>query len=51
MLGLRFFACNVCETVMAAPVEPSQCHDCHDEDIAEISEMLQSDAYFTRAQN
>ncbi|ERG90678.1 MAG: hypothetical protein J07HQW1_00705 [Haloquadratum walsbyi J07HQW1] len=36
---------------MAVPAEPSQCHECHDEDIAEISETLQSDSYFMKAEN
>ncbi|ERG96213.1 MAG: hypothetical protein J07HQW2_02688 [Haloquadratum walsbyi J07HQW2] len=51
MLGLRFFACNICETVMAVPTEPSRCHDCQNGDIAEISGTVQSDTYFMTSEN
>jgi hypothetical protein len=34
--GLRFFACERCETVYAAPEEPSDCDRCDDGRLAEL---------------
>lgn len=45
MLGLRFFACERCETVYANPPDPPHCDRC-DTPLREITERLQEDAYF-----
>ena len=45
MLGLRFFACERCETVYANPPAPPQCHRC-DVCLREITDSLQDESYF-----
>jgi len=45
MPGLRFFACEQCQTVYANPPDPPRCHRC-DVALREITDRLQDDAYF-----
>jgi hypothetical protein len=45
MLGLRFFACERCETVYANPPDPPRCARC-EVALQEITDRLQDDAYF-----
>jgi hypothetical protein len=46
MLALRYFACDRCETVYASPDTPPWCDSCGCESVEEITERLQTDAYF-----
>ncbi|WP_187347743.1 hypothetical protein [Haloplanus rubicundus] len=46
MPGLRFFACERCETVYAAPEEPSGCDRCADGRLAELGDADGAAAYF-----
>jgi hypothetical protein len=49
MLGLRFFACEECETVYANPPDPPRCHQCSVR-LREITDAVQDDAYFSPPQ-
>lgn len=46
MPGLRFFACDGCETVYALPDETFGCGRCEEGSLTEITASLQDDAYF-----
>lgn len=46
MLGLRFFVCDHCETVHAAPETSSSCSNCAEGPLREITDQLQADACF-----
>jgi len=46
MLGLRFFACERCETVYASPNTPPYCDDCDGTTFRELTRRLQDDSYF-----
>ncbi|WP_175501323.1 hypothetical protein [Halogeometricum limi] len=52
MLGLRFFACDRCDTVFADVAEPPWCDGCGGDDgcgggsFAEITSRVQRDEYF-----
>ena len=47
MLGLRFFACEECETVFAGPEKPPWCDSCDGDSFEEITHRLQANAYLT----
>jgi rRNA maturation endonuclease Nob1 len=47
VLGLRFFACNRCDTVFADPERPLRCDSCGGDALEEITDKLQADTYFT----
>ena len=49
MLGVRFFACEGCDTVYAGVEPPERCGDCGSVSIEEISDRLRADTYFNRA--
>lgn len=49
MLGLRFFACDGCDTVYSGVEPPERCDDCGRVSPEEISDRLRKDAYFCRA--
>lgn len=46
MLGLRFYACDRCDTVFADPDAPRECGECADGRLNEITHRLQADTYF-----
>lgn len=48
VLGLRFFACEACETVYAAPEEPGDCDRCSGGRLAELGDSSRdaAAAYF-----
>jgi hypothetical protein len=46
MLGLRFFACDRCETVHAAPETSPSCSNCEGGPLREITNELQADTSF-----
>ncbi len=46
MLGLRYFACQRCETVFALPEAPSECGRCGDARLSELTGDGQAAAYF-----
>jgi hypothetical protein len=51
VLGLRFFACEACGTVYAAPEEPTDCDRCSDGRLAELAAVARDGAaaYFAPA--
>ena len=49
MLGVRFFACEGCETVYADVAKPPRCGDCGGTAIDEIGPGTQAAEYFTRS--
>jgi hypothetical protein len=51
VLGLRFFACEACGTVYAAPEEPTDCDRCSDGRLAELAAAARDGAaaYFAPA--
>lgn len=50
MLGLRFFACEECDTVYADIEEPRHCGTCDGAHIAEISSGMGATTYFAPSQ-
>jgi hypothetical protein len=44
--GIRFFACDRCDTVYADPGRPRWCDRCADARLVEITGDVQSAAYF-----
>ncbi|MEF8902158.1 MAG: hypothetical protein V5A25_13205 [Halovenus sp.] len=46
MLGLRFFACDGCDTVYADVEAPQRCRHCGREPVDEIGPGTQAAAYF-----
>jgi hypothetical protein len=49
VLGLRYYACDRCETVFADVETPPRCGRCAAEGLREITRDLQGDDYFWRA--
>ncbi|WP_411963480.1 hypothetical protein [Haloferax sp. YSMS24] len=49
MLGLRFFACRRCDTVVSVPDVPSRCETCEATSLEEITQELGDYAYFVAA--
>ncbi len=47
VLGLRFFTCDVCETVYADVERPPRCSNCEADPVVEINPETQAVAYFT----
>ena len=47
MLGLRFFVCGGCDTVVASPDEPPWCDSCGDGSLEEITHELHADTFYT----
>jgi len=46
VLGLRFFACEACETVFAGLDEPEACCECDESRFDEVTGTLQHEPYF-----
>lgn len=46
MPGLRFFACNRCDTVYADLEAPPQCSGCPHSQFEEITQSVQAEPYF-----
>jgi formate dehydrogenase maturation protein FdhE len=49
MLGLRYFACQHCETVYALPEVPDQCGNCGRHTLADLSGAGGAEQYFAPA--
>jgi hypothetical protein len=49
VLGLRYYACDRCETVFADVEAPPRCGRCAAERLRELTRDLQGDDYFWRA--
>lgn len=47
MPGIRFFACETCDTVYAIPDRPSNCDACGGAHLDEITDALGNAAYFS----
>jgi len=47
VLGIRFFACDGCETVYADVEEPPWCHHCTGGSMEELGPESQAATYFT----
>lgn len=47
MLGLRFFTCEVCETVYADVERPPRCSNCDADPVVEILPETQAANYFS----
>ncbi len=50
VLGLRFFACDGCDTVYADIEEPPRCRNCGGETVDELGSGTQAAEYFTPSQ-
>jgi hypothetical protein len=46
VLGLRYVACERCETVYAVPAEPPTCRRCGAATLVDVTDRLRDGAYF-----
>ncbi|MFC6973460.1 hypothetical protein ACFQL1_19995 [Halomicroarcula sp. GCM10025709] len=47
MLGLRYFACQACDTAHAVPEELAVCGRCGSSQVEEITDQLSAAPYFS----